>query len=126
MSFTHICTTTELLDKLADAKLFMIGVGAIGCEMLKNFALLNVASSATGLVTVTDPDHIEKSNLNRQFLFRHDDIGHPKAERAALAARRMHPQLNIKVQLDKVGAESEHLYDNKVLLLLLCCCCYMC
>ena len=65
-------------------------------------------------VTVTDPDHIEKSNLNRQFLFRHDDIGHAKAERATIAAQRMHPAMRVKVNLDKVGAESEHIYDNKV------------
>jgi hypothetical protein len=39
--------------------------------MLKNFALLGVdISKEKGMVTVTDPDLIEKSNLNRQFLFR--------------------------------------------------------
>ena len=37
--------------------------------MLKNYAMLGVASEA-GSITVTDNDIIEKSNLNRQFLFR--------------------------------------------------------
>ena len=40
----------DVLNKLAKANLFMIGVGAIGCEMLKNFALLNIASDEEGLV----------------------------------------------------------------------------
>ena len=45
---------------------YKVGAGAIGCELLKNLAMLNVATLESGLVTVTDPDVIEKSNLNRQ------------------------------------------------------------
>jgi len=54
-----------------------VGAGAIGCEMLKNWAMMGVAAAAAGTdgkITVTDMDHIEKSNLNRQFLFRPNDI----------------------------------------------------
>lgn len=43
----------------------MIGCGAIGCELLKNFAMLNIGASGVGSITITDPDHIETSNLNR-------------------------------------------------------------
>jgi molybdopterin/thiamine biosynthesis adenylyltransferase len=52
---------------------FVIGSGAIGCELLKNYAMVNLATSeklGKGTIVVTDPDHIETSNLNRQFLFR--------------------------------------------------------
>ena len=47
-----------------------VGAGAIGCEILKNFAMMGVGASPEGAVFVTDMDIIEKSNLNRQFLFR--------------------------------------------------------
>ena len=47
-----------------------MGAGAIGCELLKNFAMMGVACGEGGVVYVTDMDVIEKSNLNRQFLFR--------------------------------------------------------
>ena len=50
----------------------MVGAGAIGCEMMKNFAMLGVATN--GKIILTDNDLIEKSNLNRQFLFRPKDI----------------------------------------------------
>lgn len=53
---------------------FKVGAGAIGCEMLKNWAMMGIAVGADGLVTVTDMDSIEKSNLNRQFLFRPKDV----------------------------------------------------
>ena len=42
----------------------MIGCGAIGCELLKNFAMINL-STDKGELIITDPDHIETSNLNR-------------------------------------------------------------
>ena len=47
-----------------------MGAGAIGCEILKNFAMMGVGACPEGVVYVTDMDIIEKSNLNRQFLFR--------------------------------------------------------
>lgn len=59
----------DLIAKLENCKLFMVGSGAIGCELLKNFAMLELGAGS-GNITVTDPDHIETSNLNRQFLFR--------------------------------------------------------
>lgn len=52
---------------------FQVGAGAIGCELLKNFAMMGLASG-NGEVIVTDMDTIEKSNLNRQFLFRPSDV----------------------------------------------------
>ncbi len=52
-----------------------VGSGAIGCEMLKNFAMMGVGCREGGHIYVTDMDSIEKSNLNRQFLFRSWDIG---------------------------------------------------
>ena len=61
-------------EKVRNAKLFMVGAGAIGCELIKNFALNGFATGESGNLVLTDPDLIEKSNLNRQFLFRTEDI----------------------------------------------------
>lgn len=49
----------------------MVGCGAIGCELLKNFAMISLGTGTNsennqkGLITITDPDYIEVSNLNR-------------------------------------------------------------
>uniref|UniRef100_A0A8C3KL43 THIF-type NAD/FAD binding fold domain-containing protein n=1 Tax=Calidris pygmaea TaxID=425635 RepID=A0A8C3KL43_9CHAR len=51
-----------------------VGAGAIGCELLKNFAMMGLGCGPGGHITVTDMDTIEKSNLNRQFLFRPWDV----------------------------------------------------
>ncbi len=55
----------DLLHKIHRSKLFMIGAGAIGCELLKNYAMLGFGIMKEGSITVTDPDVIEVSNLNR-------------------------------------------------------------
>jgi ubiquitin-activating enzyme E1 len=49
--------------------MFMIGAGALGCEFIKGFALMGIGTGL-GKFTCTDNDHIEVSNLNRQFLFK--------------------------------------------------------
>lgn len=42
--------------------------------MLKNWAMMGMATAGNGRIIVTDMDIIEKSNLNRQFLFRPSDV----------------------------------------------------
>jgi molybdopterin/thiamine biosynthesis adenylyltransferase len=60
--------------------------------MLKNFAMMGVAAGPAGRVVVTDPDTIEKSNLNRQFLFRPWNVGQAKSQTAADAIKAMNPE----------------------------------
>ena len=47
----RICVGDDVVDRLADLKLFMVGCGAIGCEMMKNYALLGIASTDKGKVS---------------------------------------------------------------------------
>lgn len=69
----------------------MVGAGAIGCELIKNLSMLGLGRK--GLITITDPDLIENSNLNRQFLFREKHIRKPKSSTAAAAAIQMNKDL---------------------------------
>ncbi len=110
----RVCCGDAVVQQLADTSLFMIGVGAIGCELMKNFAMLGVASGggAAATVHITDSDLIEKSNLNRQFLFRPGDISRPKSETAARVIARMNPEMRVVAALDKVGPESETKYSD--------------
>ena len=59
---------------ICNLRYFLVGAGAIGCEMLKNWAMMGLGAGDKGQVHVTDMDRIEKSNLNRQFLFRPGDV----------------------------------------------------
>jgi molybdopterin/thiamine biosynthesis adenylyltransferase len=78
-------------ERLAAAKVLLIGAGALGNEILKNLALLGV-----GNVFLADRDRVEHSNLSRSILFRETDCGRPKALAAAERAAEIYP--SIKVQ----------------------------
>ena len=104
----------EFQEKLANINEFLVGAGAIGCEMLKNWAMIGLATGPKGKISVADMDQIEKSNLNRQFLFRPKDVGKLKSECAAEAVQAMNPDLKGKFVIlpDRVGAETEHIFHE--------------
>lgn len=81
--------------RLESLKYFMVGCGALGCELLKNFAMMGLGSGADGRIVVTDDDVIEKSNLSRQFLFRNHNVGQSKSQAASRAVLGMNPALKI-------------------------------
>ncbi|XP_052043275.1 ubiquitin-like modifier-activating enzyme 7 isoform X3 [Apodemus sylvaticus] len=105
---------TGLQEKLSHQRyLLQVGAGAIGCEMLKGLALVGLGLRAHGgVVTVADMDHIERSNLSRQFLFRPEDVGRPKAEVAAAAARHLNPDLQVTSQTHPLDPTTEDIYDD--------------
>ncbi|KAJ9469126.1 Ubiquitin-activating enzyme E1 2 [Diplonema papillatum] len=102
----------EMQEKLAKLNVFLVGSGALGCELLKNLALMGCCSAVTGQLTVTDDDIIEKSNLSRQFLFRNHNIGQSKSESASKAAQVMNPQFKVKALTERVQPATENIFDE--------------
>lgn len=104
----------EFHDKITNNKQFLVGAGAIGCEMLKNWAMIGLGTGPSGSIVVTDMDQIERSNLNRQFLFRPKDVGSLKSDTAAAAVQVMNPDLTGKIQAlkDRVAQDTEHVFNE--------------
>ncbi|KAG4387265.1 hypothetical protein GLYMA_11G166100v4 [Glycine max] len=102
----------KLQKKLEDSKVFVVGSGALGCEFLKNLALMGVSCGSQGKLTITDDDVIEKSNLSRQFLFRDWNIGQAKSTVAASAAAAINPSFNIEALQNRVGSETENVFND--------------
>ena len=109
-----------MAEKVADARTFVVGCGALGCEYLKNFALLGVGTGPRGQIVVTDNDRIEVSNLNRQFLFREKNVGQPKSVAASQAALRMNGALKIEAKEELVSEIVGKLLEVRRRWLLLC------
>lgn len=101
-------------ERIANTREFLVGSGAIGCEMLKNWSMIGLGTGPQGQIFVTDLDTIEKSNLNRQFLFRTKDVGKFKSDTAAEAVVDMNPELKGKITTfqHRVGPETDNVYDR--------------
>ncbi|KAE9380196.1 hypothetical protein N431DRAFT_459152 [Stipitochalara longipes BDJ] len=81
----------DLNRKVKEARVLMVGAGGIGCELLKNLVL-----AGFGEVHIVDLDTIDLSNLNRQFLFRHEHIKKSKALVAKEAAHKFNPHVKLE------------------------------
>ncbi len=78
-------------DKVQEAKMMVVGAGALGNEVLKNLALMGV-----GHLFVVDFDTIEAANLSRSVLFRPEDNGKKKAEVAARRVKELNPDVQVQ------------------------------
>ncbi|WP_165234017.1 HesA/MoeB/ThiF family protein [Aquisphaera insulae] len=77
-------------ERLAAARILVVGAGALGNEVLKNLALVGV-----GTTYVIDLDEVDTSNLSRSVLFRAGDSGASKADVAARRALELNPEIAI-------------------------------
>lgn len=78
-------------SRLKNASVLVLGVGALGNELLKNLALLGV-----GKLVLVDSDRVERSNLSRTVLFGELDIGQPKTEVARRSLLTINPSINVQ------------------------------
>lgn len=77
--------------RVKQARILLVGAGGIGCELLKNLVL-----TGFGEVHIVDLDTIDLSNLNRQFLFRHEHIQKSKALIAKESAAKFNPHVRLQ------------------------------
>lgn len=102
----------DIIKRIKKTNIFMVGCGALGCELSKNLGMMGFCSSKTGLLTLTDMDKIELSNLNRQFLFRNDNIGQFKSDTIKSRLSNYVPKMNIKTFTKEVSKDSEVVFNS--------------
>ena len=78
-------------EKVRNAKVMVIGAGALGNEVIKNLALMGI-----GHIFIVDFDKIEAANLSRSVLFREADNNRSKAEIAAARAKSINPDVHVQ------------------------------
>ncbi|XP_039273668.2 SUMO-activating enzyme subunit 2-like [Styela clava] len=87
---TDQALTKDVQSIVNDAKIFVIGAGGIGCELIKNLVLIGFKH-----LEIIDLDTIDISNLNRQFLFQKKHVGKSKARVAHENATALRPNINV-------------------------------
>ena len=96
------------VNKLRNSEVFMVGAGAVGCELIMNLSLMGVKK-----ITLTDVDTIEQSNLNRQALFEEKDIGSFKSIAAAAKGTEMNSDVDYDARKDYVCPDTEDTYTQE-------------
>lgn len=77
-------------EKLAQARLLVIGCGGLGSP-----AALYLAGAGVGHLTLMDDDLLEISNLHRQVAYRDSDVGAPKAQALAEQLRALNADVSV-------------------------------
>ena len=85
--------------RLKDASAIIVGAGGIG-----NAVIQSLAGAGFGRLTIVDDDVIDRSNLQRQPIFRTDQIGQPKADLAVAFIEQLNPHVKAAAVLDRIDS----------------------
>ena len=78
-------------DKLIGATVLIVGMGGLGSPVA-----LYLAAAGTGRLKIADFDVVDESNLQRQIIHQHADIGQLKTESAAVSLRAINPSIDVE------------------------------
>jgi len=77
-------------ERLRAAHALVIGAGGLGCP-----AALYLATSGIGKLTIADSDKVDLTNLQRQILYRTENVGAVKVEAAQAALKAINPDVEV-------------------------------
>ena len=84
-------------QKISSAKVLIVGVGGLGCPLV--LYLSNTGVKNIGLI---DNDKVDLSNLNRQIIFNHKDIGKFKVVQAKKFINKINKKIKVKIFRDRL------------------------
>lgn len=87
--------------KILNSKVLIIGIGGLGCPLITY-----LATSGVGTLGIVDYDKVEISNLNRQTLFTHDDIGKFKVHQAKLKINMINKKIKVIAFKKKINSKN--------------------
>ena len=91
----------EAQRRLLNARVAVVGAGGLGSPILSY-----LAAAGTGHLTIIDDDVIDATNLQRQVVHRHDDLGRGKGDSAADHVRGLNPDVSVEVRRTRITAEN--------------------
>lgn len=90
-------------QRLKAATVAIVGMGGLGAP-----AALYLAAAGVGALRLIDDDVAALSNLQRQIIFRSEDVGAPKVVRAEAALGALNPHVAIETRLVRLTDANAH------------------
>jgi len=87
--------------KLKAASIAIVGAGGIGSAVIPA-----LAGAGIGRLTIIDDDVVDRTNLQRQPIFRDDQVGDPKAELAAAFVEALNPHVRVSAVRERLTADN--------------------
>ena len=87
--------------KLMDASVLLVGAGGLGSPLA-----MYLAAAGVGKIGIVDFDDVDITNLHRQLLHGHDDIGRPKVDSAEDTIREINPDAEIVKIAKHINSEN--------------------
>lgn len=88
-------------QKLNQAKVLVCGAGGLGSTVLANLASVGI-----GTIGIVDNDVLELSNLNRQYIHKHNNLGKIKVESAKQWINEFNPETVVKTYQIRLNEEN--------------------
>lgn len=88
-------------EKLLASHVVVVGAGGLGCAVIPY-----LVASGVGTITVVDNDIIERSNLQRQILYRESDLGALKALTAIAAVEHMNSDCQLYSFTERINDDN--------------------
>lgn len=91
----------EAVERLARAKVVVVGAGGVG-----GYAVETLVRSGVGHIVIIDADNVAESNINRQLIALRSTVGEPKVSLFAQRCRDINPEISVSALKEFVTPEN--------------------
>lgn len=91
----------EAVERLARAKVVVVGAGGVG-----GYAVETLVRSGVGHIVIIDADNVAESNINRQLIALRSTVGEPKVSLFAQRCRDINPEISVTAVKEFVTPEN--------------------
>lgn len=89
------------IEKIKNTKVLVLGLGGVG-----SYAVEALVRSGIGSIILVDYDTIDITNLNRQLMTNHNNIGNLKTQELENRIKTINPSCNVEIIDEKITSET--------------------
>ncbi len=105
---TELLIGKDNLEKLHNSHVIIFGLGGVG-----GYVVEALVRAGVGEISVVDFDTVDITNLNRQVIATHNNVGRDKAELIKERALSINPNIKVHAYKEKFSQETLHIFFNE-------------